>query len=70
MERGDIIQANENAGEWAGCLLTVDEVKSFGCQCYLKVPYQGIAYMRLRSDQYDELGCKALLVIDDGEDGE
>lgn len=62
MKRGDIIQANEKAGDWCGCVLIVDEVKSWGVQAFLHIPMQGDAYIRLREDQYDVLGGEAVLM--------
>ena len=62
MKRGDIIQANEKAGDWCGCVLIVDEVKSWGVQAFLHITMQGDAYIRLREDQYDVLGGEAVLM--------
>lgn len=57
----DVIQANENAGEWCGCLLIVSELKSFGVMAGMKIPYQGTAFIRLRHEQFEVVG-KAVLV--------
>lgn len=57
----DIIQANENAGEWCGCLLIVSELKSFGVIAEMKIPYHGTAFMRLEHEQFEVVG-KAVLV--------
>lgn len=62
MKRGDIIQANEKAGGWCGCVLIVDKVKSWGVQAFLHIPMQGDAYIRLKEDQYDATGGEAVLV--------
>ena len=62
MKRGDVIQANENAHDWCGALLTVSEVKDWGVQAFLHVPFQGDAYIRLSHNQYDELHAEAVLM--------
>lgn len=62
LERGDIIQANENAGAWCGTVLIVDEVKSWGVQAFVHVPMKGDAYIRLKPDQYEVLGGQAILM--------
>lgn len=66
---GSVIQANENSGEWCGCLLIVDEVKSWGVQAGMKIPYKGTAYMRLTNEQFDYIG-EAVLVPKEGEEDE
>lgn len=67
IKRGDVIQCTESAGEWCGCLMIVEEVKSFGCMASMKVPFKGTAYMRLNSDQYEKIGT-AVLVSHEEED--
>ena len=62
LKRGSIIQANENAGDWCGTVLIVDEVKSWGVQAFVHVPFQGDAYIRLKSGQYEVLGGQAVLM--------
>lgn len=62
LKRGSVIQANENAGAWCGTVLIVDEVKSWGVQAFVHIPMQGDAYIRLTPDQYEVLGCEAVLM--------
>lgn len=62
LKRGSIIQANENAKEWCGCVLIVDEVKSWGVQAFIHVPMNGDAYIRLKTEQFDELGAESVLM--------
>ena len=66
LKRGSIIQANENAGDWCGTVLIVDEVKSWGVQAFVHVPMKGDAYIRLRSDQFEVLGAEAVLMPQEG----
>lgn len=66
IKKGSVVQANENAGEWCGCLLIVDEVKDWGVQAGMKVPFKGAAYIRLRFDQVEYIG-EAILVSGDDE---
>lgn len=57
--------------KWGGCLAVVDEVKSFGCQAYVSIPWQdamghGVqdAYIRLNTDDFIDTGAKAIFVRD------
>ncbi len=52
LKRGDIIQANENAGAWCGTVLIVDEVKSWGVMAFVHVPMKGDAFIRLTPEQF------------------
>lgn len=67
MNRGSVIQANENAGNWCGCLLMVDEVKEFGVQAFVQIPIQGCAYIRLKFDQFDYVGEAPLVPAEEEE---
>jgi hypothetical protein len=52
-----VVQVNENGPEgWIGCLMQVDEVKSFGVQAGVKMPKGGTAYLRLNWEQIDYIG--------------
>lgn len=55
LKRGSIIQANENAGEWCGTVLIVDEVKSWGVQAFVHIQMKGDAYIRLTPEQFEIL---------------
>lgn len=65
--KNDIIQAVEGTGIWQGCLLIVDEVKSWGVQAYMNVSGQGTAFIRLKTGEFEVCG-HALLTISDGEE--
>ena len=58
---GSVIQANEQAGEWCGCLLIVEEVKSWGVMAGMKIPFKGTAYIRLKNEQFDYIGEAVLI---------
>jgi len=62
VKKGDIIQGNENAKDWCGCVMIVSEVKSWGVQAFLRIPFQGDAYIRLPYDAFDELGAEAVMM--------
>ena len=49
VKKNDVIQINERCGNkgWIGCLMIVDEVKSWGVQAFVHVPMKGYAYIRL-----------------------
>lgn len=68
LKRGDIIQANENAGEWCGTILIVDEVKSWGVQAFVHVPMKGYAYIRLTPEQFENLHAESLFMPQKEED--
>ena len=55
LKRGSIIQANENAGDWCGTVLIVDEVKSWGVQAFVHIPMKGDAFIRLKPEQFEIL---------------
>lgn len=62
LKRGDIIQANENAGDWCGTILIVDEVKSWGVQAFVPVPFKGDAYIRLKPEQFENLHAESMFM--------
>lgn len=64
---GQVIQANEKAGEWCGALLFIDELKAWGVQAGMMVPFQGTAYIRLKDEQFDIVGGIAPLLPQGGE---
>ena len=71
LKRGSIIQANENAGEWCGTVLVVDEVKSWGVQAFVRVPMKGAAFIRMTPEQFDILSNgEAVLMPQEAEEGE
>lgn len=53
IKKNSVVQANEKANDWVGCLLQVDEVKTWGVQAWVKIPMQGNAYIRLNWDQIE-----------------
>lgn len=71
VKKNDVIQINEKfkGPGWIGCLMIVDEVKSWGVQAYLHVPMQGDAYLRIKHGEYDVIGKAAMVAKGDGEDG-
>ena len=62
LKRGSIIQANENAGDWCGTVLIVDEVKSWGVQAFVHVPMRGDAFIRLTPEQFENLHAESLFM--------
>ena len=62
MKRGSIIQANENAKDWCGTVLIVDEVKEWGVQAFVHIPLGGDAYIRLSNEEFDDLHATAVLM--------
>ena len=66
IKKNSVVQANEKAGDWCGCLLLVDEVKAFGVMAHVKIPFSGDAYVRLKFDQIDYIG-EAVLITEEGE---
>ena len=69
LKRGSIIQANENAGDWCGTVLIVDEVKDWGVQAFIRVPMKGDAFIRLTPEQFEILsGGEAVLMPSEAEE--
>lgn len=63
--KGSLIQVNEKIHDWFGCVMIVDEVKSWGVQAYLKIPCRGNAFLRLNWDEFVLLEDKAIFEISD-----
>lgn len=57
IKENSVIQVNEHGPEeWVGCLLVVDEVKSWKVLAGLKVLIKGTAYMRLKNEHIEVIG--------------
>lgn len=55
--KNSVIQVNENGPEeWIGCLMQVSEPREWGALAWVRIPFQGNAYLRLKSNQYDYIG--------------
>jgi hypothetical protein len=48
--------------KWAGCLIVVSEIKSWGIQGYVQMPLQGQAYIRLKFEEIEKVG-EAIFVL-------
>lgn len=68
-KKNDVIQINEKCANtgWIGCLMIVDEVKSWGVQAYTHIPMQGDAYLRIKHEEYDVIGMAAMVAKEDVE---
>jgi hypothetical protein len=72
LEKGDIIQLDPEKTEnkmFAGCLAVVDEVKTWGCQCYVQAlgvdgKPGGQAYYRAKDGTFEPCSIKAVWVIE------
>lgn len=42
--------------KWAGCFVTVTEVKSWGIQGFVQIPLRGPAYIRVTQEDYVKIG--------------
>lgn len=67
--KGDIIQVREDVDTWAGALLIVDEVKDWGVQAYMTMPSKGVAFIRLKHDEYYWCGMAVLKLDEEEHDG-
>jgi len=57
VKKNSVIQINDNGPEgWIGCLLQVDEVKSWGVLAWVEIPKEGSAYLRLETGRFDYIG--------------
>ena len=64
MKAGDIVQVRPGFETFGGCMVVVTEVKSWGVQGYVQsagVP--GQQYIRLKSQDIEATGGKAVLVV-------
>lgn len=66
VKKGDVIQITERIHSWYGCLLIVDEIKSWGVQAFLLVPQSNdhfevkIAYTRLKNGSFEKIGSSKI----------
>ena len=58
---GDIIQITDSNDKWFPCLLIVSEVKSWGVQAYITVPYKGSAYYRIEFGKFELVGVAKIV---------
>jgi len=61
---GDIVQVTPDKEMFGACMVVVTELKSFGIQGYVQsagVP--GQQYIRLKFDEYEHTGGKAIWVV-------
>lgn len=63
LEPGDIVQVNPES-HWGGCLVVIDEIKTFGIQGYTRIPGKegGNAYIRLSWAEIEPTGGRAVWV--------
>lgn len=65
---GEVIQVTDPESDWLGCLLMVDDAKEWGVLAGLKIPMQGIAYIRLEHGQYEYIGRAPFVYGGDNDD--
>lgn len=57
----DIVQLSLDH-KWAGALVCVEQVRSWGIQGFIYVPTEGKAYIRVNHDEYYIIGEAAILI--------
>ena len=63
VEVHDIVQVEPHLEMFGGCLVVVTELKEFGIQGYVQsAGIQGQQYIRLKTDQFEPTGGKAVWV--------
>ncbi len=63
VEVHDIVQVEPNLEMFGGCLVVVTELKEFGIQGYVQsAGIEGQQYIRLKTDQFEPTGGKAVWV--------
>ena len=67
VQKGDVVQVMDNLPEWAGTLLVVSEVKPFGVQAGMKIPFQGVTFIRLKWEEFELIG-KSYFWFGEGEE--
>lgn len=55
---GSVIQVKETIPAWGGCLMIVDEIKSWGVKCSMRLPGRDNIYtaLRLNHSEYYYIG--------------
>lgn len=61
IKKDDVIQVNEKVPEWCGCLMIVDEVKTWGVVAYMCIPPGNGTYIRLTYEQIEYIGPAVLV---------
>ena len=62
IKENSVVQINENGQEgWVGCLVQVDEVKSWGIQGWVQIPMGGRAFIRVNNGEFDVIGQATLV---------
>ena len=58
VQPGDIVQVLSTNGiaDVTGSLLVVEEVRSWGIQAFMHVPYKGSAYFRIENGNFIKVG--------------
>ena len=71
VKQGSVIQISESHPIFSlhGTLMIVEEVKSWGVQGYVQIPYKGTAFFRVSNGSYYLVG-EAVLALADTEDTE
>jgi hypothetical protein len=63
VEVNDIVQVDPNFEVFGGCMVVVTEVKGWGIQGYVQsAGVEGQAYIRLKTEQFESTGGKAIWV--------
>lgn len=61
VKKNSVVQVIElGPPDWVGCLMQVDEVRSWGVQAWVKIPKSGDAYLRLNWEQIELIGQAVL----------
>jgi hypothetical protein len=56
LKKHDIVQVNPGLEGWGGCFVIVTEVKTWGIVGFVKIPYQGEAYIRVNNGDFEVVG--------------
>lgn len=65
-----VVQINEryNNEVWIGCLLQVTDVHDWGVMGYVKIPMQGLAYLRVQWKDVDYIGQAVMIHTENEEE--
>ena len=57
IKENSVIQITETGQEgWVGCLLQVNEIKSWGVLGWVQIPMKGSAYLRVKFEDLEHIG--------------
>ena len=64
---GSVVQIDMSVPVWGGCLMIVDEVRSWGCVCSMRIPggrYVQPTFLRIEHGKYHVIGDAVYIFVE------